>query len=481
MRFGAAKIDEARKVVYVQEILDATRFVGVWMGQTYECRAIPDTTDFTAGDNIVCHVMPGNSELIAVRPVGEVELLFVSVGGLDGYTPTVWMFTDPAIAPTKVFEQADTGVDRLVTAMAWCQATNSLIFVCSASWGGGWTHDIYEYHFGDPAPTLRHSYDPDTLGIWAACMDMAEWGGKLYFWNSGSDDPSILYRCDPRNIAASFEIVLQTAGPYRFDPGEGGLAIVGGNIYALDGDRLYSSASGDSGSWAQVADLWTLNNEGAACALVTDPGGDCAYFSTLRYVHGASPDSIWRCIRRINGDGSLTLEHQEGLGGYDDFTGAQFSSITLPYPPSAASQPAALQWYAWPSDVGHPRPRTHDVYRRQGDGSWAFEDAGWQDPAFAEPCAGGWGGLQCGNWWTLLGCNQGSVYWRGRPYVIVDGDWLRVDLTAADRRLLMAQTAVGNWELVYEFDGYSSDVAAPNHHFSASMTVGRTTKLIQNL
>lgn len=481
MRFGAAQIDEARKLVYVQEILDTTRFVGVWHGQTYECRAIPSTTDLTAGESVICHVMPGNSELIAIRPsIVDTELLFVCPGGLDGYTPAVFMFTSPTAAPIKIFQQPDTGFDRLVTAMAWCQTTNSLIFVCSNSWWGS-THDIYEYHVGDASATLRHSYDVDALGIWAACMDMAEWGGKLYFWNAGSDNDSVLYRCDPANIAATFEMVLLTPGPYRYDPSEGGLAIVGGRIYALDGDRLYSSASGDLGSWAQVHDLWTLNNEGAACALVTDPINDCAYFSTTRYVHGASPDSIWRCLRRLNSDGSLTLELQEGLGAYDDWDGVQFSSITWPYPPSTASQPAALQWYAWPSDVGHPRPRTHDVYRRQADGSWIFEDAGWQDPDYAEPCAGGWGGVFCGNWFTILGCNQGSVYWLGKPYVLIDGDWTRADGTTEQRMLLMRQSAINTWEEVYEFTGYNSDVAAPNQHFAACMTVGRTTKLIQNL
>jgi hypothetical protein len=477
IRFGGAKIDEWRKLVYVQEILDATRFVGVWRGQTYECRAAPNTSPLTVGDTVMCHVMPGNSELIAVRPVSG-EVLFVSVGGPDEFTPAVFMFTSPTVAPTKIFQQVDTGVLRLVTAMAWCQATNSLIFVCSATDGGGDTHDIYEYHIGDASPTLRHSYEIDlAYGVWASCVDMAEYGGQLYFWHAGTDDESLCARCDPTNIAATFEVVFTAAGPFRFNPSEGGLAVIGTTIYALDGDRVYSSPSGDVGSWAQVHDLWTLNGESTASGLVSDPNNDCAYFCTWCFLEEYEDffPVLYRCIRRINADGSLTLEHKERM--HHTAVNA-FVSISWPYPPSTDTQPAALQWYA--NHAGEPRERTHDVYRRQADGSWTFEDSGWQDPDYTEPCPDGIAGT-CGNWFTILGCNQGSVYWQGHPYVIVEGDWVKADLTRMYRRLLLRQAAVGTWEEVYDFAGYSTDPAEANFHFAACMTVGRTTKRIQNL
>lgn len=477
MRFGAAKIDEARKVVYVQEILDATRFVGVWRGQTYECRAAPSTADMTVGDTVMCHVMPGNSELIAVRPVSG-EVLFVSVGGPDEFTPAVFMFTSPTVAPTKIFQQVDTGVLRLVTAMAWCQATNSLIFVCSATDGGGDTHDIYEYHIGDASPTVRHSYEIDlAYGVWASCVDMAEYGGKLYFWHAGTDDESLCARCDPANIAATFEVVFTAAGPYRYNPSEGGLAVIGTTIYALDGDRVYSSPSGDVGSWAQVHDLWTLNGESTASGLVSDPNNDCAYFCTWCFLEEYEDffPVLYRCIRRINADGSLTLEHKERM--HHTSVNA-FVSISWPYPPSTDTQPAALQWYA--NHAGEPRERTHDVYRRQADSSWTYEDSGWQDPDYADPCEGGWGGV-CGSWWTILGANQGAVYWLGHQYIVFNGGWHKADLSEIKRCVLMRQTAVGNWEEVYDFTGYTTEDAEKNFHFSACMTVGRTTKLIHEI
>ena len=59
-------IDEARKLLVVREIIDTAHFTGIWRGQPYECRALPDTGGLVVGDVAFCHVLPGNTELVAL-------------------------------------------------------------------------------------------------------------------------------------------------------------------------------------------------------------------------------------------------------------------------------------------------------------------------------------------------------------------------------------------------------------------------------
>lgn len=71
-RLGAGRVDEARKLLQITEILDAERFRAAWRGQQYECRALPGTGTMTVGDQVICHVLPDNTQLIALAGCEEV-------------------------------------------------------------------------------------------------------------------------------------------------------------------------------------------------------------------------------------------------------------------------------------------------------------------------------------------------------------------------------------------------------------------------
>ncbi len=85
MRYGDAQIDEARKLITCTEVLDDNRWVGVWRGQFYECRALPDTSQMSVGDAVFCHVLPGNSEIVAIFK--QTGAMFIAPGYWHSASP----------------------------------------------------------------------------------------------------------------------------------------------------------------------------------------------------------------------------------------------------------------------------------------------------------------------------------------------------------------------------------------------------------
>lgn len=87
-------IDEAYKIIMVAAIVDTKRFRGVWRGQSYEARALPDTSDLTVGDAVVCFVLPGTTELVAVRrQLLGVDCIIIWSGAIVDI-PTGWQLCD---------------------------------------------------------------------------------------------------------------------------------------------------------------------------------------------------------------------------------------------------------------------------------------------------------------------------------------------------------------------------------------------------
>lgn len=67
--FAVGMVDEHRKLAQVTAIIDSDHFQAHWKGQIYEARAFPDTGWLTVGDNVVCHALPGNTELVTSCPL----------------------------------------------------------------------------------------------------------------------------------------------------------------------------------------------------------------------------------------------------------------------------------------------------------------------------------------------------------------------------------------------------------------------------
>ncbi|MFA6046388.1 MAG: hypothetical protein WC718_15495 [Phycisphaerales bacterium] len=87
-------IDEPYKLITVAAIVDTTRFRGIWRGQSYEARALPDTSDLTVGDAVVCCVLPGTSELVAVRRLALGVDCIILWSGSVATIPTGWHLCD---------------------------------------------------------------------------------------------------------------------------------------------------------------------------------------------------------------------------------------------------------------------------------------------------------------------------------------------------------------------------------------------------
>lgn len=59
-------VDEHRKMLWVTVILDDYNFRATWRGREYECRAIPGTASLASGDVVICHALPGSTQLLAI-------------------------------------------------------------------------------------------------------------------------------------------------------------------------------------------------------------------------------------------------------------------------------------------------------------------------------------------------------------------------------------------------------------------------------
>lgn len=81
-RLGAGQIDERRKLCQVAQIIDGDRIRVAWYGQEYECRALPSSSDYTVAEVVVCHVLPDNSELVAIKPSLGIECIIIWSGSI---------------------------------------------------------------------------------------------------------------------------------------------------------------------------------------------------------------------------------------------------------------------------------------------------------------------------------------------------------------------------------------------------------------
>lgn len=134
IRFGAGRVDEARKLLQVTAILDAERFRGAWRGQHYECRALPGTGGMAVGDEVICHVLPDNTQLIYIAGCDSLPYgVIVIFSGTVAQVPANWAYCDRAYG---------TGTPRLVIRMPV---------------GAGSAYDVADQG-GTPTHNLNHSH-----------------------------------------------------------------------------------------------------------------------------------------------------------------------------------------------------------------------------------------------------------------------------------------------------------------------------------
>jgi hypothetical protein len=90
-------VDETRKLIEVTEIYTVFRFRGTWRGRTFECRALPTTSWLSVGQKVICHVVPGSTELIAINrkvETGYLPVMVIIWSGSADALPTGWNLCD---------------------------------------------------------------------------------------------------------------------------------------------------------------------------------------------------------------------------------------------------------------------------------------------------------------------------------------------------------------------------------------------------
>jgi len=78
-------VDEHRKLLYATAIIDATHFLGMWHGELFEVRCLPDSGSVAVGDLVFTHVLPSNSELVAIFRGGGLYLAPGKYNQHDGH------------------------------------------------------------------------------------------------------------------------------------------------------------------------------------------------------------------------------------------------------------------------------------------------------------------------------------------------------------------------------------------------------------
>ncbi len=309
-RFGGANIDEARKLVTCSAILDSNRWLGEWHGQTFECRALPDTTYLTVGSAAFCHVLPGTSELVAVWPPRQGQMMFISPGYCDNgayWSSQLWKFDGTTF--TQVWT-APMGCE--ITALGYSSATGLLYIAVYGKWADEPDYALNFIYTANPstidtvAPTRIQTYtsgDPAGYGddYGDPCTQMCEWNGYMYFAHTAYWE---YYSWVARLNLSTGDFDANVVWNEDYNGGSGGLGISGGKIWWSSGDMLYNSADGVS--WTEQADFHDpAYNWWGTAGYVTDPVNDDIYFGWGHYswgstgvgiskIHeGALPEVIW--------------------------------------------------------------------------------------------------------------------------------------------------------------------------------------------
>jgi uncharacterized protein YfaP (DUF2135 family) len=136
-----------------------------------------------------------------------------------------------------------------------------------------------------------------------------------YAWNNN------LYRFDP--VVYTMTAVNSSVGGVGAWWNGGGVAVTNGTIVHCDGTHLFASASGDPGSFAQVADLSTgWFQQMGANSLVTNSADGKIYLSGGHCYDSDTPVNVHSPIYSWDGT-TLTLEYEvvEPVGGDEWYFG----------------------------------------------------------------------------------------------------------------------------------------------------------------
>jgi hypothetical protein len=282
---------------------------------------------------------------------------------------------------------------------------------------------------------------------------MMEWNGHLYAVHSGQDqEPAYVARMaldDPEN---TFEIVLEVYN-FNYNLGEGGIGLVGDRLYVAFGEALAWSTTGNLGEWA-VTNMYDSPYQLTEMAgAKTDPASGHMFFGAM------SSNLKNRDIWRIGPEGPVQ-EYTEYVDGQNDWG---FVSIAV-----GGGAPEAIMWMPY-NQAEHPiygqSYGLTGVFRRSPDGTWAVEDL----VDLRTLVSGG------NRTWPSVLVNNGAVYFRGKLHVLVDAfywvwdDEEHTSYTRHDARALVRRNAVGDWELVHEWEPTDSNWMY--HYGGAAMLV----------
>jgi hypothetical protein len=321
----------------------------------------------------------------------------------------------------------------------WSESQQALFMVCTR-----WTSNnriVLKWVPGEAGPiVVKTGYNPiSDPSNYDPATDTIEFGGKLYTLHTGSDqNPAFMTRCDPADVESTFETVLEVSQTVR-GRGEGGLGIVGGELYAVIAESVYKSSTGESGEWLLVTDMVGTDYQTEMAGAKLDPTTGGIYFGAFKN-HPSLLSEKRRQIWRVDGGGTA-LEYSEYVANHNDWA---FVGIAV----NEGDQPLAIQW------MPHNTPDTAeygalDIMRRQSDGSWELEEQFYPRPVLDTTK------------WPRLWVNQGAIILNGKLHLLLHYD----TFTALVRR-----NSIGDWVKVAAFgpDGYGNGY----HYTGAAMTIG---------
>lgn len=420
-------IDEARKLLVVREIIDTKHFTGVWRGQAYECRALPDTSSLSVGDSAFCHVLPGNTELVAILRANP-QLWFSPGAESPNYRGELWMLTT-GNAPTLQLTLGDD--QRYFTQLAWSQ-------------GVLYAFDFKFAAIGDDTITIssvnRTAKTLTTLATWTgahpnhsdAVIDVAEFGGMLYTMHNGWAGSQVVRRFDPATNAWSTVYNFTTDGGNGYS---GGIAVdpVGNKLVATDGSIAVTSPTGNVGDWTLEYTFtnYYVDNFG----LITNRDDD---------------DLVYMGFQGYQAGDAMIMSRNAGVWSNEmvvavDETGA--CSFTQEHTGAVAVALYAQQF-------GYGVADAPVVWRKAaGGGAWGVD---WAGPG------GDWEGLM----------NSGLCYHDGQVYSL----WSNYYGAATPATRLYVRDAGGTWTLVQEWANYEFLATTPSW-VSGMASVPETVRL----